>query len=154
MRSTILFLISILIAINITSSQQPIGFPCNVPNCQLCSYTNFCGLCNTNYVLQINFASSQPYCQQVNCTISNCASCYINNVCGACNSGFYLSTTGLCINGPSPYVCSNGCLACNSSSCTICKYGYNLQNGACFPNNGKLLSNCQSSFAGVACQIC
>ncbi len=125
-------------------------------NCQFCSYANFCGLCNTNYILTFNSQTSQSSCLQLNCTIPNCVNCYQNNVCSACNSGFYLSTNGQCLNGTAPNTCTAGCLACNSTACSICKFGYNLQNGACFFNNGNgtTVANCQSAFDPINCQLC
>jgi len=26
-------------------------YPCSVANCQVCTYNNFCGLCNSGYML-------------------------------------------------------------------------------------------------------
>lgn len=134
--------------------QQVVGYPCNIPNCQICSFTNFCGLCNSNYMLQINSTTSQPYCQQLTCTDPNCQTCYQNNICGICNSGFYVGSNGVCVSGTAPTTCSTGCLSCNATACLLCSFGYNLQNGGCFPNNGNSITNCMSTFSSYACQFC
>ncbi len=153
MKSSLIYILVIALAFNLAQAQ----YPCNVANCQFCSYTNFCGLCNTNYILTFNSMTSQSTCTQVNCTIPNCANCYQNNLCSACNSGFYIGTNGQCLSGTAPLPsCSNGCLACNGTVCSICKFGYNLQNGACFFNNGNgsTVANCQNAYNPVACQLC
>lgn len=132
-----------------------ISYPCNVANCQTCSFPGFCGLCSNNYILQINSTTSVPSCQPVTCNILNCATCYQNNTCSICNSGYYVAANGTCGNG-SQYSCPTGCISCASSTsaCSLCAYGYNLQNGACFPNNGNSVANCQAYFSGYTCQLC
>lgn len=135
-------------------AQAPsVSYYCNVANCQACSYINLCGICINNYILQINITTSVPYCQPILCNIPNCQTCYQNNACSICNSGYYVSSNGTCINGNPPQ-CSAGCINCNSTSCLLCSYGFNLLNGICFPNNGNLLSNCQSAFTAYSCQLC
>lgn len=129
---------------------------CSVANCQYCSFPGFCGVCNNNYILQINNTSSVPYCQQVTCSVGNCTTCYQNNTCSICNSGYYVTANGTCSPG-SQYQCPTGCISCASSTssvCNLCAYGYNLQNGACFPNNGNEVTNCQAYFSGYTCQLC
>lgn len=147
----------ILISQTLTQAPTPASesFPCNVANCQYCSFTNVCGLCSTNYILQINNLTSVSYCQQLNCSIANCTQCYQNNSCLVCASGYYVNMNGTCTFGSQPYVCPTGCLSCNSTtSCQLCQYGFNLQNGVCFANNGNGVKNCQAYFSGYACQLC
>lgn len=136
MKSFVVFVVCLSLALSLAAGQTTTGYPCNVDNCQVCSFTNFCGVCNSNFILQINITSSKPYCQMVNCTVPNCLTCYQPNVCAVCNSTFYVSGNGSCLSGTAPNVCTAGCLACNATQCQLCNFGYNLQNGACFPNNG------------------
>lgn len=49
-----------------------VAYPCNVDNCQQCSYYNFCGLCNDNYLLTINTQTNAPFCELIQCTVDNC----------------------------------------------------------------------------------
>lgn len=149
------FVVTIALVLAVGWTANTYGYPCNVNGCQVCSFTNFCGLCQNNYVLQINSLSGLPYCQQLNCTTPNCATCYQNNMCTTCSSGFYLGPAGTCLAGTNPVTCSSGCAACSSATnCTICNFGLNLQNGACFSNTGTLTKNCQSGFSGYTCQLC
>lgn len=157
MKSLLIVLLCVFLLSRTSIAQQaPSSYFCNVANCQVCSYPGFCGLCNNNYLLQINMTTSTPYCQQVTCTLSNCQTCYQNNMCSVCSSGYYVASNGTCIQGTNPNTCTPGCLSCNSTACQLCNFGYNLQNGACFPNNGMStnLANCQSAFTGFTCQLC
>ena len=158
MRSLAILVVCLALVLNLGAGQgTPTGYVCNVPNCQYCSFVNFCGVCNNNYILQFNSSSSQPFCQSVVCNVANCANCYQTNICATCFSGFYVSTTGTCTLGNSPNTCSANCLACNSTQCLLCPIGYNLLNGGCFPNNGITIAttgNCQSAFSGFTCQLC
>ena len=45
-------LVLLLSCLTLVSSQT--AYPCNVENCQACSYYNFCGRCDNNYILSIN----------------------------------------------------------------------------------------------------
>lgn len=157
MKSLVVLVICLALTVNLGAGQPATyGYPCNVDNCQVCSYTNFCGLCNNNYMLQFNSSTSQFACLPVTCNVANCANCYQNNICATCNSGFYVAANGSCLSGNSPYTCSSKCLSCNSTQCLLCPFGYNLQNGGCFPNNGNgpMLANCQAALNGYACQLC
>lgn len=155
MKGSLILLVAIALLISSASTATTYGYPCNVNGCQTCSFTNFCGVCNTNFILQINSLTMQPYCQQVNCTVANCANCYQNNVCASCSQGFYLGPTGTCLSGTAPVTCSANCAACSSgTNCTMCNFGFYLQNGGCFSNTGTLVTNCQSGFTGYTCQLC
>lgn len=136
MKSFVVFVVCLAVACNFASAQSVVGYPCNVDNCQVCSFTNFCGLCNNNFMLQINITTSKPYCQPVACNVPNCLNCYQANVCATCNATFYVAPNGTCLSGTAPTTCTPGCAACNQTQCLLCNFGYNLQNGACFPNNG------------------
>lgn len=151
---TIIVVCSALILSLVLGQQQVVLYNCNVANCNICSYTNFCGVCNSGFMLQMNLTTSQPYCSAVNCQIQNCATCYQNNICSVCNTGFYVNSNGTCTSGNTPNTCSAGCLSCSATACVLCKFGYNLQNGGCFPNNGNLIKNCMSTFNSYACQFC
>ena len=155
MKSLVVFVVCITLGLHLAAGQS-LGYPCNINNCQVCSFTNFCGLCNPSYMLQFNTTTSQFYCQAVTCNIANCTSCYQNNMCATCNSGFYVAPNGTCVTGTS-LACPQNCLSCTTTqTCSLCVYGYNLQNGGCFPNNGNSaqLTNCQSSFSSFSCQLC
>ena len=136
------------------AQQAPTSFACNIANCQLCSFPNFCGLCNNNFMLQINNSTSVPYCQAVTCNIANCTTCYQNNVCSVCNANYAVTVNGTCTFNTNPTTCGVGCLNCNSTACLLCNFGYNLLNGACFANNGNSTANCMSGFTPYACQFC
>lgn len=152
-----LLVISVCIALlfSFTLGQQtPSSYNCNVANCQVCSYPGFCGLCNNNYMLQINSSTSAPYCQAVSCNVTYCQTCYQNNICSICNSSYYVSANGTCVFGTAPNTCTDGCLSCNSTACQLCGFGYNLLNGACFLNSGDYTSGCISGFTPFTCQFC
>lgn len=42
---------------------------CDIANCRACSYFNFCGACENNYILSINSTTGAPYCEAVTCDI-------------------------------------------------------------------------------------
>lgn len=152
-----LLVISVCIAVLSSfaiAQQTTTSYACNIANCQLCSFPNFCGLCNNNFMLQINSSTSAPYCQAVTCNITNCATCYQNNLCSVCNANYAVSANGTCVLDTIPTTCGVGCLNCNSTACLLCNFGYNLLNGACFSNNGNSTANCMSGFTPYACQFC
>ena len=153
MKSLLLLIVSLLL---VSLGVSAISYPCSVANCQYCSFPGFCGLCSNNYILQINSTTSVPSCVAVSCVVANCQTCYQNNTCSICASGYYVTANGTCGSG-TQYTCPTGCISCLSSTsttCQLCAYGYNLQNGACFPNNGLAVTNCQAYFSGYACQLC
>ncbi len=85
--------IAILLCLLYLSYQA--SFQCNVANCQYCSYPNFCGQCQSNYLLTWSNSSNTYSCAQVVCA-SNCMTCYSNNTCQVCNSGYYLTINSTC----------------------------------------------------------
>lgn len=90
----ILVLLSCLALVN---GQE--GYPCNVENCLQCTYNNFCGLCNNNYILSINKETNVPFCEFVECDVDNCLTCLSTNYCYSCASDFYVNEEGLCTSG-------------------------------------------------------
>lgn len=69
------------------------SFLCNVANCQYCSYPNFCGQCQPNFIL--TWSDSSYLCVGLACA-PNCATCYTNNTCQVCNSGYFITQSGTC----------------------------------------------------------
>ena len=55
-------------------------FYCDVENCAACSFYNFCGACDNNFVIMMG-ESGAPECQAVACSIDNCATCLVDNMC-------------------------------------------------------------------------
>ncbi len=135
MNSTIKILLFFgLIFVALQQSQG--GFQCNVPGCQYCSMPNLCGQCNNNFMLTLNTSSGAFYCNQLSCP-SNCNLCYQNDLCTTCNVNFTLTISGQCSSnssqGTSKQIPSN-CLWGNSTTnCVLCKYGYTLKAGYCYP---------------------
>lgn len=153
-RSTLL-LLSFLVLLQLSNSS---GIQCNVPDCQSCSSVDFCGLCNTNFLLQLNATSGAYYCQQVICP-SNCAICYQNNTCQQCQNNFFLNSSGQCISTQTgnSSIPSNCLFGTNNSTCTLCAYGYSLQSdNFCYPILLNFLSNsdCLIMMNSMSCQIC
>lgn len=114
-----------------TVNSTDIAYTCNVDNCKICSGPGFCGLCETNYILAVNFTSGAPYCSQVICNINNCHHCLENNYCEHCANGYNVTSVGQCVaNGGYDHTCPNNCISCYySNQCSRCAYGYNLQAG-------------------------
>lgn len=134
------------------------GIQCNVADCQSCSSVNFCGLCNTNFMLQLNATSGAYYCQQVTCP-NNCLYCYQNNICQKCSSNFFLNSTGQCVSTQTgnSSIPSNCLYGTNNSTCQLCSYGYSLQSdGFCYPMilNFLYSDNCLVMLNSMSCQIC
>lgn len=150
---SILFLTILTILNNPIKTQS--SYPCSVNNCQSCFYYNLCGLCNTNYILQINTNNSLPYCAPVNLTLANCQESLGNNICEKCQPGYYISNIGTCVPGETSITCPGNCLNCTDAmSCQLCEYGYNVQMGFCVRNIPSLDPYCQIAFYPTACQLC
>jgi len=133
------------------------GYQCNVAGCQYCSSPNFCGLCQTNFVLTQNQANGSFYCSQIPC-VSNCNYCNISSICTSCSSGFFISSTGSCqqsqtSNSTVPPNCLWGT---NSENCTICAYGFTLQAGFCYPTISLTYDDqyCVVKMTSTICQVC
>lgn len=85
-------------------------------------------------------------------TSTKCVSCFNGcpvcgsdpAVCLSCGDGKFLSSRGTCIS------CSNNCLKCDASSCSICNPGYLLYNSACY---SPPVSNCLA-YTNLTCTQC
>lgn len=137
-------------------SSATLAYTCNVANCQVCSYTGVCGLCDNNYILQINTTTSISYCQAVACNITNCLTCWQDNICTTCAPSYYVAPDGSCLAGSAPDKCIRfiGCLSCNQSQCNLCKIGFYLDNGICFRIFTAQIQYCSSYFNWLTCQVC
>jgi hypothetical protein len=61
-------------------------------------------------------------------TSTGCQAYAENSQCAHCIQGYYLTTSFTCLP------CPQNCLECVSNSiCTICGYGYFLNEGTCLP---------------------
>lgn len=126
--------LKIIIFLALICTALQLGFQCNINNCQSCSYPNFCGLCNNNYLLTLNNTSGDFYCQALSCT-ANCATCFQNNTCQTCNSNFYLMVNGTCSTNPTSIsqLPPNCIWASSTTNCGLCAYGYVLKSNSCYP---------------------
>lgn len=149
-----LYLLALDIFIAARAQNNTKGYACLVPNCQMCSFPNFCGLCENNYILQVNLTDSVTYCQSVTCTVPNCLTCYQDNICSQCANGYYISAEGMCQLGTANNTCVFQCSSCNGTYCLLCNFGYVESNGNCFPVQFNRGSNCQSAFTFLFCQLC
>jgi hypothetical protein len=96
----------------------------NVPNCKWC-YPDECGGCNPGYKLV------DGQCVTYDCSsISNCGLCQLHGVkleCLKCNFGYQYANSQC-----QQIACISGCAQCgDSSTCTLCKQGYNLEGTTC-----------------------
>jgi hypothetical protein len=91
-------------------------------NCQQCSSTTKCSICNNGYYLLYSNYSCQP-CQ------TQCYQCTNATACTICmNQTLYFNVSlNLCVEGSS----SNCATYFNSSACTQCQYGYYSVNYTC-----------------------
>lgn len=146
---TLLTLLSVAVAQN--------SYTCNVPNCQICTSVNFCGLCNNGFILSIPLTTGNPVCEAVVCVISNCVTCLISNQCEYCSSGYQVTSTGQCQQIQPINLCSiPNCLTCsssNSSSCIRCASGFGVQDGICL-STYLLPQGCQIAQYPFVCQLC
>jgi len=133
------------------------SFQCNVAGCQYCSYPNFCGSCQPNYLLVWSNSTNTFSCNQLTCP-TNCATCYMNNSCQVCSSGYFLTQNGTCVpDKSSASTLPPNCLWGDGlENCTLCEYGYSLQAGFCYLTIKKSPSdsNCLIQQAPMICQIC
>lgn len=107
------------------------NFNCSVPNCQSCSYNNFCSVCSTGYTL-----TREGNCQKAFCNVLNCQACSLNNICSQCMNGYTLVLGMLSV----PNLVNNilnfaqlGLQQClpNAVTCNITNCAYCTQNNVC-----------------------
>ena len=115
-------------------------------NCNLCSDTNYCTNCTSNFIalngvcvcspLYTPSSANSSLC--VLCNITGCTQCDTANICSSCNS-MYTFTAKTCIP------CSIlDCDTCNSpNSCSICQGNLSISANqrACYSCN---IENCMA----------
>ena len=107
---------------------------CTLPNCNTCSYNNFCSACNAGYTL-----TRYGTCQVAVCSIQNCQSCSLNNICQQCSAGFSLNIGNIALSQnnlyTNPYTYAyfmlyQQCIP-NTISCTVANCAYCTQSNTC-----------------------
>lgn len=140
---------------------------CQIQNCQTCSDSGVCIMCDIGHTLEINRETETIQCSQDenlvlidfgltattcigNVTI-NCNTCFTPNFCNLCSSGYMPNAAGICV----PTSCSvQNCQLCASTStCQVCENGYILNTlaNACLQCT---ITGCMFCSADETCQKC
>ena len=156
---------------------------CSINGCRICnSTTGTCTTCETGYTAVPFQKSCNPVCTEfcidcigpnfcylcingyravdglcvidcANSIVANCATCSTLSTCLSCNPGFNIVLAGVYCSS----ICSDAnCVVCSSSvagTCTSCKIGFGLTNGAC----SSIICNvdfCQTCSDIVTCSSC
>ena len=64
-----------------TTQNQNIHNPCFINNCQICTYYNFCGLCNKGFIINVPVQYGYPICNAIACNVPNCDYCLSTDIC-------------------------------------------------------------------------
>lgn len=107
------------------------AYPCNVSNCNYCTFPNYCGLCNQGYYVLKN---SGGLCVKLFSPVPNCLVTAGNPnqfnyslPCLACKPG-YIVYEGLCYQYKTNITCNvSGCSYClTNNSCSSCLIGFTI----------------------------
>jgi hypothetical protein len=115
-----------------TTGAVPKCEKCTIPYCRACDGNKTrCLQCDSGYRLT-NYTDSTQYCESCD---AGCASCNTTRkTCDTCiTSGNYYLENGVCRTAV------DGCVDwnLNSGSCNLCKYGFMLREGKCYPCFGE-----------------
>ena len=129
------------------------NFGCNVNNCNECTLPNLCYECDAGYTA----INNSHACMSCSSLIPFCKSCD-GLVCKTCESGYVpfkiSDERTICKTCSIELKNCESCEPNDENICSICKNGYFLYKGTCYPCNDYFQGNCQGGCKEIKCDKC